>query len=155
MARRLYRAPYRLWLHYWVRLTLTDVIEGRLLNYGSSSAITIGLGQIPAVLGFSSHVNSSDPAYLIFISIFKHLRKTRMDAVTGLSALLALYMIKSGCGRAAKRWPTKSRPIFFFSTLRTVLILLLFTLISFIVNHQSKKHPKFRIIGHIPSGKIS
>jgi sodium-independent sulfate anion transporter 11 len=118
----------------------------------TGSAVTIGLGQVPTLLGIHG-VKSTDAAYLIAINTCKHLHRTRMDAATGLSALAALYIIKYSCERGAKRWPSKSRLIFFASTLRTVFIILLFTLISYIVNRNHQTHPRFSILGFIPRGK--
>ena len=118
----------------------------------TGSGITISLGQIPTLLGMRG-ISSGDPAYLIVIHIFQHLNTMRMDAVTGVSALISLYVIKSCCERASKRWPSRSKLFFFLSCLRTVFILLLFTLISYIVNHQHRKKPRFSLIGYVPSGQ--
>jgi sodium-independent sulfate anion transporter 11 len=117
----------------------------------TGSGITISLGQIPTMLGMRG-VSSGDPAYLIFIHILKHLSKMRMDAITGFSALIALYLIKFSCEWASKKWPSRSKLLFFMSCLRTVFILLLYTLISFIVNREHRQKPKFQIIGFVPSG---
>jgi sodium-independent sulfate anion transporter 11 len=117
----------------------------------TGSAVTIGLGQIPTLLGIRG-VKSTDAAYLIAINTCKHLHRTRMDAATGLSALIVLYIIKYTCERAAKRWPSQSRLIFFASTLRTVVIILLFTLISFFINRNHRSNPRFSILGFIPRG---
>jgi sodium-independent sulfate anion transporter 11 len=118
----------------------------------TGSAVTIGLGQVPTLLGIRG-VKSTDAAYLIAINTCKHLHRARLDAATGLSALTALYIIKYTCERAAKRWPSKSRLIFFVSTLRTVFIILLFTLISFFINRNHRANPRFSILGFIPRGE--
>lgn len=120
----------------------------------TGSGITISLGQIPTLLGING-VASGDPAYLILIHILTHLRRVRIDAVTGISALASLYMIKITCEWASKRWPSKRKLFFFMSCLRTVFILLLFTLISFVVNHQRRQKPKFSLIGYVPSGEYT
>jgi sodium-independent sulfate anion transporter 11 len=117
----------------------------------TGSAVTIGLGQVPTLLGIKG-VKSTDAAYLVAINTCKHLHRTRMDAATGLSALVVLYIIKYSCERAARRWPSKSRLIFFFNTLRTVFIILLFTLISYLINRSHRNHPRFSILGFIPQG---
>lgn len=118
----------------------------------TGSGITISLGQIPTLLGMKG-VASGDAPYLTFIHIFTHLRTVRLDAVTGISALLCLYAIKFTCEWASKKWPARNKLFFFMSCLRTVFILLLFTLISFIVNHQHRQEPKFSLIGFVPSGR--
>lgn len=118
----------------------------------TGSGITISLGQIPTMLGMRG-VSAGDPAYLIFIHIFTHLHTVRMDAVTGISALVGLYAIKFACEWASKKWPSRNKLFFFLSCLRTVLILLLFTLVSFVVNHERRTRPRFSLIGYVPSGR--
>lgn len=120
----------------------------------TGSGITISLGQIPTMLGMRG-VPSGDAAYIIFIHIFTHLHTVRLDAVTGISALVGLYAIKFTCEWASKKWPARSKLFFFMSCLRTVFILLLFTSISFIVNHQHRQKPKFSLIGFVPGGRYS
>jgi sodium-independent sulfate anion transporter 11 len=118
----------------------------------TGSGITICLGQVPTMLGMHG-VSAADPAYLILIHIFQHLKSMRMDAFTGVSALIGLYVIKYSCERGSKRWPSRSKLFFFLSCLRTVFILLLFTLISFLVNHNHRTKPKFSLIGFVPGGE--
>lgn len=120
----------------------------------TGSGITISLGQIPTMLGMKG-AESGDAAYLVFIHIFTHMHTVRLDAVTGVSALVGLYAIKLTCEWASKKWPTRSKLFFFLSCLRTVFILLLFTLISFIVNRNHRQRPKFSLIGFVPSGRSS
>ncbi|KAE9964397.1 hypothetical protein EG328_010485 [Venturia inaequalis] len=117
----------------------------------TGSGITISLGQIPTMLGMTG-VASGEAAYLIFIHIFTNMHTVKLDAVTGISALVGLYAIKFTCEWASKKWPARSKLFFFMSCLRTVFILLLFTLISFIVNHKDRQKPKFSLIGYVPSG---
>ncbi|TLD39523.1 sulfate permease-like protein [Venturia nashicola] len=117
----------------------------------TGSGITISLGQVPTLLGMKG-VASGDAAYLMFIHIFTHMRTVRLDALTGISALVGLYAIKFTCEWACKKWPARSKLFFFMSCLRTVFILLLFTLISFLVNRQHRQKPKFSLIGFVPSG---
>ncbi|QDS67690.1 hypothetical protein FKW77_005342 [Venturia effusa] len=117
----------------------------------TGSGITISLGQIPTMLGMRG-APSGDAAYLMFIHIFTHLHEVRLDAVVGISALASLYAIKWSGERASKKWPARSKLFFFLSCLRTVFILLLFTLMSFLVNHQHRQKPRFSLIGFVPSG---
>jgi sodium-independent sulfate anion transporter 11 len=117
----------------------------------TGSALTITFGQIPVLLGMKG-VSSRDAAFQIGINVLKHLDRIRIDAAIGISSLVMLYVIKWACGYAAKKRPSKSTLFFFISTLRTVFVILLYTLISYLVNKNHKKAPIFRILGFIPRG---
>jgi sodium-independent sulfate anion transporter 11 len=118
----------------------------------TGSALTITFGQIPILLGIRG-ISSRDAAYQIGINVFKHLDRISIDAAIGISSLVLLYVIKWACGDISKRRPTKATLFFFISTLRTVFVILLYTLISYLVNRNHKKSPTFRILGFIPRGK--
>ncbi|KAE8441536.1 hypothetical protein EG329_004844 [Mollisiaceae sp. DMI_Dod_QoI] len=117
----------------------------------TGSAITITFGQIPVMMGVSG-ISGRDAAFFIGLNILKHLHRVRIDAVLGLTSLVMLYSIKWMCSTVARRKPHMTKAIFFVSTLRTVLILFLYTLISYLVNRSRKHDPLFRILGFIPSG---
>jgi MFS superfamily sulfate permease-like transporter len=99
-------------------------------------------------------ISTGDPAYKVAIATFKNLGKTRLDAAMGVTALVVLYLIRFACDKASKRYPSKKRFYFFLSTLRTVFVILLFTLISWLVNRNHRTSPKFAILGHIPRGNL-
>jgi sodium-independent sulfate anion transporter 11 len=120
----------------------------------TGSAITITFGQLPVLLGMKG-ISSRDAAFRVGINVFKHLDRIRIDAAIGISSLVMLYGMKWACGYAAKRKPSKSTLFFFISTLRTVVVILLYTLISYLVNRNHMKTPTFRILGFIPRGKSS
>lgn len=123
-------------------------------SFITGSAITITFGQIPALLGMR-HINSRDPGILIGVSILKHLDRVRIDAAFGISSLVLLYAIKWTCTFMAKKKPQMAKSIFFASTLRTVFVILLYTIISFGLNHNRKENPVIRILGFIPRGMHS
>jgi sodium-independent sulfate anion transporter 11 len=71
----------------------------------------------------------------------------------GLTALAMLYLIRAACKYAAKRYPQKQKLFFFLSTLRTVFVILLYTMISWLVNRKMKKgKAKFKILFNVPRG---
>jgi sodium-independent sulfate anion transporter 11 len=117
----------------------------------TGSAITIVAGQISTLLGIPG-VNTGDPAYKVAIVTFKSLGKTRLDAAMGVTALFVLYLIRFVCDQASNRYSSKKKFYFFLSTLRTVFVILLFTLISWLVNRNHRTAPKLAILGHIPRG---
>ncbi|KAK5277255.1 Photosystem I iron-sulfur center, partial [Cryomyces antarcticus] len=70
----------------------------------------------------------------------------------GLTALFALYLIRFMCNQLAKRYPNRRKIIFFVSTLRTVFVILLYTLVSWLVNRNHQAKPLFKILGKVPRG---
>lgn len=131
---------------------IVDLIPLTSLSaFMTGSALTIASGQISPMLGISD-INTRQPAYKVFIDTIKNLPKTKVDAAMGLTALTILYAIRYGCTYLSHRYPTKQKSFFFASTLRTVFVILLYTLISFLVNRNSRNDPKFSILMEVPRG---
>lgn len=123
----------------------------------TGSALNIACGQVPALLGISSKLfNTRASTYLVVIHTLKYLGHAKLDAAMGLTALTMLYLIRSACKFAAKKYPNRAKMFFFISTLRTVFVLLLYTMISWLCNrspaHHSSKHNLFKILGKVPRG---
>lgn len=122
----------------------------------TGSAFYIAMGQIPTLLGISSkYVDNRASSYKVVIGTLKHLDKTKLDAAMGLTALLMLYIIKYSLVFLSKKFPRKSKWIFFTSTLRTVFVILLYTMISWLVNRHRRSKPAFKVLGHVPRGQCS
>jgi sodium-independent sulfate anion transporter 11 len=124
----------------------------------TGSAINIAVGQVPTLMGITGF-NTRASTYLVVINILKHLGRTRLDAALGLTALLLLYLTRFVFTRCAKRFPSKAKLFFFLSTLRTAFTILLYTLISWLVNRhhrgvgsQKKHKPLFSILSTVPRG---
>lgn len=117
----------------------------------TGSALNIAVGQVPTMMGISGF-DTRAPTYEVVINILKHLGRSRIDAAMGLTALLLLYIIRYTCTTAAKRNPNRSKLFFFLGTLRTAFVILLYTMISWLVNRHLKKKPKFSILGTVPRG---
>lgn len=123
----------------------------------TGSAINIGVGQVPTLMGITGFSTRAS-TYLVVINTLKNLGKTKLDAALGLTALFALYAIRTVFNQLAKRNPAHRKLYFFLNTLRTVFIILLYTLVSYLVNrnlpgHNSKKSP-FKILGTVPRGEL-
>ena len=123
----------------------------------TGSALNIACGQVPTLLGYSSTLfNTRASTYLVVINTLKYLGHTKLDAAMGLTALTMLYLIRSACKFAAKKFPARAKTFFFISTLRTVFVILLYTLISWLCNrdkyHHNSKHHLFKILGTVPRG---
>ncbi len=123
-----------------------------LAAFTTGSSISIIGSQLPALLGIEG-VRTRDPAYKVYINTFKRLSKTQLDAAMGLTALFALYLIRYCLNRAADRYPKHRRVIFIVNTMRNVFVILLYTMISWLVNMNRRSKPAFRILGVVPSGK--
>jgi sodium-independent sulfate anion transporter 11 len=63
-----------------------------------------------------------------------------------------LYIIRAGCTYAAKKQPHRAKTWFFISTLRTVFVILFYTMISAAVNIHRKNNPAFKLLGNVPRG---
>ena len=117
----------------------------------TGSALNIAVGQVPTLMGITGF-NTRAPTYKVFINILKHLGKTTPDAAMGLTALAMLYIIRSFANWMARRYPNQRKTWFFISTLRTVFVVLLYTMISWLVNRHHRKKPKFKILKDVPRG---
>ncbi|KAK4660947.1 Photosystem I iron-sulfur center [Podospora pseudocomata] len=119
----------------------------------TGSAISIAAGQVPTMMGIST-VKTREETYKVIINTLKHLGDTRLDAAMGLSALFGLYFIRWFCGFMGQRSPTRSKMWFFISTLRMAFIVILYILVSWLVNRgvSDAKNAKFKILGNVPSG---
>lgn len=121
--------------------------------YMTGSAINIAAGQVPTMMGIKvTGFNTRASTYLVIINTLKYLGHTKVDAAMGLTALFLLYLIRFTCNQLAKRHPQKAKLYFFLSTLRTAFVILLYTMISWLVNRHHRKNPIFAILGTVPRG---
>lgn len=118
----------------------------------TGSAISIAAGQVPTMMGYSKAFSTREATYKVIINTLKHLGKTNLDASFGLTSLFLLYFIRWFCGFLAKKYPTRARLFFFLNTLRTVFIILLYVLISYLVNRHHRKKPLISVLGPVPRG---
>jgi sodium-independent sulfate anion transporter 11 len=74
-----------------------------------------------------------------------------------LTCLFLLYAIRFTCGQLAKRFPTRAKLFFFINTLRTVFVILLYILFSYLANREHKANgtkPIITTLGTVPRGKM-
>jgi sodium-independent sulfate anion transporter 11 len=117
----------------------------------TGSALNIAVGQVPTLMGITGF-DTRASTYKVVINILKHLGRTQLDAAMGLTALFLLYAIRISCKFAAKKYPRHQKLIFFISTLRTAFVILLYTMISWLVNRHHRKKPLFKILSTVPRG---
>lgn len=122
-----------------------------LAAFMTGSAINIVAGQVPGLMGIKGF-DARGTTYIVIIKTLQGLPRTTLDAAMGLTALFMLYFLRWLCGFAAKKMPHKQKLFFFLSTLRTVFVILLYTMISWLANMHSREHPKFKILGEVPRG---
>jgi sodium-independent sulfate anion transporter 11 len=126
-----------------------------ITSFMTGAAISIGVGQVPALLGISG-VNTREAAYKVIINTLKGLPRAKLDAAMGLSALFLLYFIRWFCSFMSKKQANMRKFWFFMSTLRMAFVILLYILISWLVNRNVKtaSKAKFKILGPVPRGKF-
>jgi solute carrier family 26 (sodium-independent sulfate anion transporter), member 11 len=117
----------------------------------TGSALNIAAGQVPALMGIKGF-NTREATYKVIINTLKGLPRTKLDAAMGLTALTMLYLIRFGCTYSAKKYPNRQKTFFFISTLRTAFVILLYTMISWLVNRHHRSKPLFAILKTVPRG---
>ncbi|KAH8900081.1 sulfate permease [Thozetella sp. PMI_491] len=124
-----------------------------IASFMTGAAISIGVGQVPALLGLTG-VNTRDPSYLVIINSLKALPTAKLDAAMGLTCLFFLYFVRSFCNYMSERQPQRKKMWFFISTLRMAVAIIIYILVSFLVNRGIAKSSdaKFKILGTVPSG---
>lgn len=134
------------WIVEWISLAA-------LSAFMTGSALNIAVGQFPNLMGITGF-DTRASTYKVVINSLKHLGRTTLDAAIGLTALVMLYGIRAACNFSAKRVPSRAKFFFFLSTLRTAFVILLYTLISYLVNrhHRPTKQNKFKLTGPVPRG---
>lgn len=126
-----------------------------ITSFMTGAAISIGAGQVPALLGITG-VNTRGATYLVIIDTLKGLPRTKLDAAMGLTALAMLYLIRGFCSWMSTKKPQQKKLWFFISTLRMAFVILLYIMISWLANRNIKdaKKAKFRILGKVPRGGL-
>ncbi|KAG5933726.1 hypothetical protein E4U53_000890 [Claviceps sorghi] len=131
---------------------IVDLISMTSLSaFMTGSAITIAASQLPSLMGLTGF-SDRDPAYMVVINTLQRLPEARIDAAIGLTALFLLYLIRHSLTSTAERYPCHKRIIFFMNTMRTVFVILLYTMISWLVNVHRRQDPLFRVLGAVPKG---
>lgn len=119
----------------------------------TGSALNICSGQVSKMLGETAQFDSKGATYEIIINTLKYLPTSTLDAAVGITAMVMLYVIRYACNYGAKKHPGRAKIFFFASTLRTVFVILLYTMIGAAVNLHRKDNPAFSLLGHVPRGK--
>lgn len=118
----------------------------------TAASITIMSTQVPTCLGIRG-INTRESPYKVIINTLKGLPNVKVDAAIGLTSLVMLFAIRDFCTMMERRQPLHKRMWSFISSLRLTFVMLLFTLISWLVNRvDGIDNSPFRIVGHIEPG---
>lgn len=132
---------------------IVDLISLAAISaFMTGSALNIAVGQVPSMMGITGF-STRESTYKVVINILKHLGRSDLNAAIGLTSLFLLYSIRFTCNYCAKRYSNKAKLFFFLSTLRTAFVLLLYILISYLVNKDHRKKPRISVLGSVPRGK--
>ncbi len=107
---------------------LLDFVSGPVLTgWISAVALVIGLGQLGSLVGISG----GSGTVTILNNVIGGLDKAKPMTVTiGFTGLLFLLILE----HVGKRWGKKSKWLKFFCTSRAVVVLFVYTLVSYLVN---------------------
>ncbi|QNP97072.1 sulfate transporter family-domain-containing protein [Yarrowia lipolytica] len=127
-----------------------------VMGFMTGSAINIVTGQVPALMGIDKLFNTKDATYMVIINSLKNLKHSNYNAAFGVVALFILYLIKYSCQYLSKKFPKYKKVFFYIEIMRSALIIIFGTLISWAVCHPHKKSGKFpiSIIKTVPRGLI-
>ncbi len=119
----------------------------------TGSAINIAAGQVPSLFGIQKLFNTRAATYLVIINTHKNLNYTTLDAAFGVTALVALYVIKWSLAWSGKRYPRFSRAAFFLTAFRHAFILIIFTIAAWrtVIQLKPKNYP-ITVLGPVPRG---
>lgn len=118
----------------------------------TAASITIMCTQFPVMMGIPG-VNTREQPYKVIINTLRKIGATRLDAAIGLTCLVLLDVVRRVCAKMEARQPSRKRLWATISSLRLTFAMLLYTLISWLVNrNRPEGQSRFRIVGHIEKG---
>ncbi|CAO3596516.1 unnamed protein product [Absidia cylindrospora] len=128
------------------------ICQPAIAGFMAGSAVTIVVNQLHKILGIHD-VKTTEPTYLIFGNTLKHLPETQWDAALGVPGLLFLYAVKYGAKMLVRRYPKYSKQLTFISLCRNIILIVLATLFSFLINHFGNyTESPFKLTGNVPAG---
>ncbi|KAJ3497111.1 hypothetical protein NLG97_g2154 [Lecanicillium saksenae] len=119
---------------------LLDFVSGPVLTgWISAVAFVIGLGQVGSLIG----IDTGSGTITIFRDILCHLNKIKpLTLCIGLTGIAVLYALEW----VGKIWGKKNKWLKFLSTSRAVVVLVIYTIISYLVNKdRTVKQYKWKV----------
>ncbi|KAG0686786.1 hypothetical protein C6P40_003365 [Pichia californica] len=126
-----------------------------VMAFTTSSALNIIASQLPGLMGYSNKINTHQASYKVIINFLKHLPDTKIDATFGLIGLFILYLWKYlsqlMINRNSKN-PKKALIWTYILNIRTAIVIIFSTLISFLIIRHHKENSPFSVTGEVKSG---
>ncbi|KAK0392508.1 hypothetical protein NLU13_2003 [Sarocladium strictum] len=122
-----------------------------LAAFMTGSAITIIVSQIPSVLGLTGFSTREAP-FKVIMNTITSIDQANVNAVLGFSALILLYLARSGFTLAAERSPKHRAALQLLNSMRAVSVIVFFTLVSWFAHWSTALEPTFDVLGTIPKG---
>ncbi|EPY54230.1 sulfate transporter [Schizosaccharomyces cryophilus OY26] len=107
-------------------------------GFTTGSALNIISGQVSSLMGYKKLVSSHGATYRIIIDTLKNLPHTKVDAAFGLFF--------------TRRYPKFQRIFFLINVLRSAVIIIIGTAISYGVCKGRREHPPISILLTVPKG---
>ncbi|CAB60015.1 putative sulfate permease C3H7.02 [Schizosaccharomyces pombe] len=120
-------------------------------GFTTGSALNILSGQVPALMGYKNKVTAK-ATYMVIIQSLKHLPDTTVDAAFGLVSLFILFFTKYMCQYLGKRYPRWQQAFFLTNTLRSAVVVIVGTAISYAICKHHRSDPPISIIKTVPRG---
>ncbi|KAH3901923.1 related to Sulfate permease 2 [Saccharomycodes ludwigii] len=145
-------------LGFLVELISLNAVAG----FMTGSALNIVAGQVPALMGYNSKVNTRQATYLVIIDTLKCLPDSNINVCFGLIPLVILYLWKFTCSTWGPMLITKlkltgrkkffaDKFFFYAQTVRNAVVIIVFTLISWGC-WRSNKNTNVKMLGTVPAG---
>lgn len=122
-----------------------------VLGFMTGSAFTIAVGQVPNMLGTNKLLDTRGASYFIMINTLKTLSHSNINAAFGFVSLFFLYFVRWGCNVLEKKDKKRKWLWFYLNTLRTALVIVFTTLITWAC-FRIYGETKISMIGHVPRG---
>lgn len=120
----------------------------------TAASITIICTQFPVMMGIPG-INTREEPYKVIIATLRKLGDTHLDAALGLTCLILLDVVRRVCAKMEVRQPARKRLWATISSLRLTFAMLLYTMVSWLVNRNlPEDRSRFRIVGHIEKGRL-
>ncbi|OBA24271.1 sulfate permease [Metschnikowia bicuspidata var. bicuspidata NRRL YB-4993] len=132
-----------------------------VMGFMSGSAFNIITGQVPALMGYNSSVNTKITSFHTVIATLKKLPLTNVNAAFGLVPLVILYVWKFSCEYLGKRYPRRKMWFFYLQQLRNAIVIVVASAIAWGIVHpelvrfngsKSDFSGTITTIGEVPSG---
>jgi sodium-independent sulfate anion transporter 11 len=128
------------------------ISQPTIAGFMAGSGLTIVINQLKNIFGIPN-ISTSEAPYLVFGKTLANLNHARIDAAFGVISVAFLYAVKYLAQYLTRRYPQYARPLFFFSITRSIVVMVVSTLVTFLVNHYGhyEKSP-IQILGPIQAG---